>query len=103
MKKLTLDLDTLAVESFDSTPDLRGFAGTVHGQVDPVLPGGTQGSDCYAGCGESQDQWCQPTAENCAESWNGTCAAVSCWGAATCFGWSCGAETSCTTQPDPRG
>lgn len=91
MKKLTLDLDALAVQAFDTTPGTRGGAGTVVariGQTDgrdclsDYLPCATD--DCTVSCGGTCDYSCNGT---CAASCNGTCA-VSCNGscAASCGG-----------------
>ncbi len=85
MKKLTLALESLAVESFvvDGT-DPR--AGTVHGQADPY------GSGDPETCGGSGHLYCISVAP-CVPSNEQTCV-HSCWGTCadqlTCGGWTCG-------------
>ena len=38
MKKLKLDLEALAVESFEATPRPRGASGTVYGHASNICP-----------------------------------------------------------------
>lgn len=47
MKKLTLNLDELAIDSFDTAPAKGGPRGTVEGRI-----------DCTCGCGPSRDYTC---------------------------------------------
>jgi hypothetical protein len=65
MRKLTLDLDTLCVESFAAAEDAQPLRGTVdaHSYV----------SKEYGPCSEPASDYCQPTDFH----WN-TCG-VSCW------------------------
>lgn len=87
MKKLTLDLEELAVESFDTTPLRRVARGTVRG-FDSQQPQDSQDSACYTTCAGS-DQ-CTVTEVSCVEeTWD------TCYGA-TCFGESCGPQGSCS-------
>lgn len=84
MKKLSLDLDQLAVESFDTTSEQTRRAGTVRGHD---LTGTTCGQficDCPTGSGES----CQPdlcdtnacdTAGTCPTVAGHTCQQPSCF------------------------
>ena len=91
MKKLTLDLDALTVDSFDVSPADRDSRGTVKGHDSDEndtwavwcrQPSGiTQGQSCLIGtCGAS----CQ----TCGYSCGGTCSNP------TCFGDSCVCWTS---------
>jgi hypothetical protein len=72
MRKLTLSLDALSVESFDTTPLAREKGGTVHGHA----------CDCSCCCGTNE------TCRTCDESACNTCIFVSC---GTC-------ETVCAAQ-----
>jgi hypothetical protein len=96
MKKIRLELDTLAVESFDTTAGKSEERGTVHAHRPPY----TEGLEC-----ESIDvctNWDCTYATEC-----GTCGATNCgtcYGEAsccptfcgTCYDWTCG-ETYCGT------
>lgn len=94
MKKLTLNLDELRVESFETTPPLQDQRGTVNAHSEQTtegdtddwrcykLPGATQGATCMATC--------QATCNTCNYSCDGTC------GGGTCFGDSC----VCWTTPE---
>jgi hypothetical protein len=85
MKKLKLDLNTVKVESFETTAGNEGIA-TVHGHQD-LNPFGM--------AGEPYEQGVNATDLNsCPTNWCGTCA-LSCWNtcAASCPG------TSGQTEP----
>lgn len=98
MKKLTLDLDALAVDTFDTTP-LQGLGRrTVHAHSGEVpIGGGTDQGTC--GCTAYEDETCQMMCTN-----DAVCNAteVSCPDpyhtlAPTCrFGVSCGPAGSCS-------
>lgn len=85
MKKLSLDLDTLAVESFDTEPARRAARGTVRG-FDSL--GSRERDASEYPC---NTEWgCQVTEESCVEqTWD------TCYGN-TCFGVSCGPAGSCS-------
>lgn len=89
MKKIRLDLDELAVDSFSTTRGPVPALGTIHGHgfTDPVpisLPP-TMGDPC-----NPQSQSCETHATNCFASCHGTCHDATC--------------VSCAfTCPDPIG
>lgn len=88
MKKLTLDLDHLLIESFEPSSDSRSERGTVraHDYSDDLdcwrLPDprwdSIQGGSCYGTCGYSCD--------TCNYSCGGTCGEGTCYGD-TCVCW----------------
>ena len=94
MKKLTLALDSLKVESFQ-TSWLENWAGTVHGEQDKVSGGGDTQCGGVQTCGDG----CRPTAggdtkcggiQTCGEGCQG--GQVSAGGATQCGGvQTCGA------------
>lgn len=102
--KLTLDLDQLQVESFDTSGDELARRGTVHGNA-----------DCTCQCCETDFTACgqNSCAGTCAASCNGTCNEYTCAGCyqtdfcsggpnATCYGYgSCDAAlyTGCFDIP----
>jgi hypothetical protein len=74
MRKLTLDVNALAVESFGTARD-EGARGTVRGH-DSLDPGGTGGGDscgltcpatCRPSCGDTCFWTCAPTGAPCVE------------------------------------
>lgn len=78
MKKLSLDLDQLAVESFD-TSEARRSMGTVrgHGLTDTTCM--QMICDCPTGSGDTcEAQYCSgDTCDTCYDSCNGGCGTVS--------------------------
>ena len=72
MKKLSLKLDTLKVESFNTVPEGHGPKGTVHGHDD------TEESVCY--CPSESCPSASPYQNTCA----GTCTEPTC-GAQVCI------------------
>lgn len=76
MKKLTLELDALQVESFDVSPDQDQERGTVRAHDY------TNDLDCW---GDNDDKLatCDYSCDTCDYSCNGTC------GEGTCFGDTC--------------
>jgi hypothetical protein len=89
MNKIRLELDTLAVESFSTTPTDAESRGTVHGHRPPF----TQGLECASEVCETEG--CATYATDC-----GTCAATACGTCATncgtCYDATCG-NTYCGT------
>lgn len=87
MKKLSLDLDTLSVETFETAPDDLDARGTVHGHG-PTWP--------YNGC--TGNQPCNPASSpDYTEDY--TCDDYSCWN--TCqqsCGGTCYATCTCPSQ-----
>lgn len=88
MHKLKLDLDQLAVESFDTNPSDSARRGTVQGFVP------TPAATCFITC---------PTCYNTCASCGGTCD-NSCGGTCYCSGYTCGGscggtcnEVTCVT------
>ena len=81
MKKLRLDLDDLAVESFDTTQAQRE-KGTVFGEQCTC-----QTACTCPGCPTCYDSCNGTCGDTCAASCNGTCD-YSCGG--TCYEWTCG-------------
>ncbi|HEX6037945.1 hypothetical protein [Longimicrobium sp.] len=91
MKKLSLNVDSLTVQSFETmeTPTPRG---TVHGNAsEPILtceegdlsyPGSCEPATCYAGCGGNTNTCPRPTREITCEasapSPDGTCCYITC-------------------------
>ena len=78
MKKLTLKIDELAVDSFvvDGQEALRGTVGGLSGHLSG-----------HSGCGGDSGHWCsvEPSASGCgSEPWNPGASLVTCNGAATC-------------------
>ncbi len=75
MKKITLDLDALEVESFETTPaGADEEAGTVFGYYS--CPGITCAYTCGATCAESCGQpftTCSCPVRECVETLGGTC------------------------------
>lgn len=95
MKKMLLGLENLHVESFDTSPLVRGSRGTVRGNSGQV-PGGTGGGEytCDTGCGGTQYYTCELTCEaNCVFY---THEGDTCFGG--CFSESRGAPGSCTSS-----
>ncbi len=98
MRKLTLDMDALRVESFDAgAGDGRG---TVRGNVEDAAQVAVPVSDPWTcagdplSCGGSCDATCSRSCQaTCDRSCNGTCAGGSC---DTCLFVTCG---GCTSQP----
>ncbi|HEX8245808.1 MAG TPA: hypothetical protein VF541_20005 [Longimicrobium sp.] len=92
MKKLTLEVEALSVESFEITP--RGLGvGTVLGRESgSIQPDDSQNSACDTACGGTEYYTCQPTEYACVEH---TDNADTCLGP-TCFGVSCGPAGSCS-------
>jgi len=75
MKKIRLDLDQLAVDSFPTTRGGASGMGTVRGHVtgpDPISLPPTEGAAC-----NPQSQYCG-TYDTCQASCNGTCFERSC-------------------------
>lgn len=99
MRKLTLDLDALCVESFDT--GTGAGRGTVRGNLaEAGAIGVIRESDPWTcagdplSCGGSCDPTCNRSCEGtCDRSCNGTCAGDSC---DTCLFVTCG---GCTSQP----
>jgi hypothetical protein len=89
MRKLTLDLDSLDVQSFDSTPQTPAERGTVRGHI-TYLDCSQYGSNCpswyneASTCQVSDLGTCNPSCGNsCPATCNGgqtcvTCAGVQC-------------------------
>ncbi|HEX8692018.1 MAG TPA: hypothetical protein VF746_06345 [Longimicrobium sp.] len=98
MRKLTLDLEDLTVESFDTTALRRRARGTVRA-FDSVQPQDTQDSGCYTTCGGTDWVECDYTNVSCIEQ---STPDASCYGD-TCFGVSCGPEGSCSQGCSPSG
>ncbi|HSU15850.1 hypothetical protein [Longimicrobium sp.] len=111
MKKLALELDTLLVESFDTTPAGRVvMGGTVRAHDSRAYPvdentnsgdgtcweagcnNNTAGGEntCDTGCGGTQYVTCNPTEANCVVQTDNTCYGY------TCYGVSCGPAGSCS-------
>jgi hypothetical protein len=86
VNKLKLDLDELAVESFD-TCGVDREKGTVLGEEQCTCPGVTCANTCPATCAHTCDDATCPQCPTCAASCNGTCDDPSCWGScgATCW------------------
>lgn len=87
MEKISLSLDNLLVESFETTSDADALRGTVHGADSPITP--TQETEC-----ESCEFTCGPTVcqlFTCGQSCEVTCG-DSCHG--SCLGETC--EFVCT-------
>lgn len=61
MRKLTLDVDRLAVESFPTTPAEGAERGTVHAMATRALYC-TNGDTCRTSCGRVGDCTCPPPA-----------------------------------------
>ena len=76
MKKISLDLDALVVDSFEVAP-AGGPLGTVDAQITP-----TENTRRVCTCAGSCDGTCAATCETCGASCQGTC--VSCPGLNTC-------------------
>jgi hypothetical protein len=96
MKKIRLELDTLAIESFETTGPVEA-RGTVQGHIPPYSyqiycsDGNTCviGNSCFESCGATCDATaCGTCATNC-----GTCQATQC---GTCYDASC-CPTYCGT------
>lgn len=62
MKKLALKLDHLQVQSFDTTPDLRGDRGTIVGRESDTYDEATCAEGTYASCVTCQ---CCESCETC--------------------------------------
>ncbi len=98
MRKLKLDLEELAVESFATTPESRGEGGTVFGQNHCTCYTQCTCPGCPT-CDASCNGTCGGTCATCAASCNGTCGATC---AASCYGtcdWTCECysnDTGCT-------
>ena len=84
MNKLRLELETLSVESFDTSAVPELLRGTVHGlsrDEDSI-------DTCQSGC--QQSDLCTVTEHSCVEeTWE------TCYGG-SCFGVSCGPAGSCS-------
>jgi hypothetical protein len=85
VKKLTLDLDELAVESFDASPSLQDQRGTVKGQSGYY-------ETCWS-CGE----WCEYS-----ETW-GTCYDTCYTCGASCNPYTCPTRATCRATRDIQG
>lgn len=86
MRKITLRLESLAVESFETTPPARAEGTVVGHQRTPA---------CTFSCDSCIQTACTcPGNNTCAQSCNGTCFGYSCQ-APTCVGTcaTCGANT----------
>jgi len=91
MKKLTLDFEQLAVESFDVTADVARARGTVRGQA--TEPASCWATDCNQNtCAAS----CRTCPETCWDTCGGTCG-HSCLGSCdvTCGGCLSENELTC--------
>lgn len=67
MKKMTLDLDDLRVDSFETGAD-QSASGTVFGYTTTDISSNVAGAtcmSCYGGCGESGGPTCDPDPEKC--------------------------------------
>lgn len=74
MKKLSLDIDALAVESFDTTGDAALRAGTVRGHGFTETTCGQFICDCPTGSGDTcQPELCGGETDDCTA---GTCPSV---------------------------
>lgn len=92
MKKLALDLESLAVDTFETTPELlRAEGGTVHAHsLVRTQPKQVEtGESCDGLCGGTGAYTCEATEYACVEPTG------SCYGY-TCYGESCGPAGSCT-------
>lgn len=70
MKKLRLDFEQLAVESFDVTTDAARAPGTVHGQITLPAPASCLATDCNQNtCAAT----CRTCPETCWDSCGQTC------------------------------
>ena len=88
MRKLRLELDALAVESFDTSAVPGLLRGTVHGLSQETTRDDDSIDTCQTGC--QQSETCTVTEDTCAdETWE------TCYGA-TCYGVSCGPAGSCS-------
>jgi hypothetical protein len=88
MKKLALELESLAVESFPTTGAPGVSAGTVNAYESRTVPVDESIDTCQSGC--QQTDTCTVTEYSCVEqTW------ATCYGA-TCFGVSCGPAGSCS-------
>ena len=86
MKKISLDLDALRVESFETTTDARTARGTVRGAESAEPTEATHCGSCEASCGPTFclftcGQSCEPT---CGDSCHGSCMGETC--ELTCIG-----------------
>ncbi|HEX8905972.1 MAG TPA: hypothetical protein VF771_14075 [Longimicrobiaceae bacterium] len=99
MKKLTLNLDELAVDSFDTVPT-AGRRGTVQARSGTTYADESCNGTCDHTCYPDSCASCDFTCGSCA-SCGGTCA-VSC-GAATCGGAdTCGGTCDYATCAQPE-
>jgi hypothetical protein len=90
MKKITLDVDALAVETFEMGQDFHSALGTVEGHLSPTC---NTRQVCSCG-GSACDGSCNGTCDSCEASCLGTC--QTCAGQNTCdfsCGGSCGGAT----------
>lgn len=90
MKKITLDLDDLKVESFETTAEASDAPGTVHGYITRDLTlcdqctDSTCGSTCGGSCSPTCTNTCAPTcAQTCSSTCDSTCSG--CGGGVTCL------------------
>jgi hypothetical protein len=88
MKKTRLDLDSLSVESFDTTAAPEG-RGTVHGNADTFQSYCSDGRTCIDTC----DYTCNQYNATCGSTCVGSCEPSGC---GTCVDASCG-DTYCGT------
>jgi hypothetical protein len=82
MRKLTLDLDSLAVQSFETTPDGAAARGTVRGEAAEATPYCqspvcllTEQPSCKGTCEDTCYDSCFGSCGSCIASCPGTCAA----------------------------
>lgn len=96
MRKLRLDLDELAVESFDTSLGAAQRAGTVRGNADADAVGAAEPADTYRQtcmidfCADSWQSGCLTCAGTCGQdTCEDTCqdSCYSCYGQETCYGY----------------
>lgn len=77
MRKLKLQIDQLAVDSFTTTPEMMSSAGTVHARS-PHLTGWLtcEGSTCVGSCFGEVSCIGGPTCNGACPSGNGTCGSL---------------------------
>lgn len=93
MKKLALDLDGLAVESFDTAP-AAGRGGTVHARSGTTYADESCNGTCDFSCAHSCVS-CAWTCDAACPSWGGTCAG-------SCAGATCGSTCDYPTCAQPE-
>jgi hypothetical protein len=91
MRKTRLDLDSLSVESFDTTATPADSRGTVHGNADTFQSYCSDGRTCIDTC----DYTCNQYEATCAGTCQGdaSCCPTYC---GTCYDYTCG-NTYCGT------